>query len=182
MIYDRLQDLIPSYYVVFDRIAPAANKYMATLFNTSASTIIMVNRVLKFNWQVTAFAESSLEQYLTFITARTAGTVVTLRSNDSADLVPSGIVADTNSTAVTENHIFRRFQHANNEPQAAGSVPQIPDYLAYQLFGQEGCLVWSSLLEYKGRVLRQNEGVSIRNVTSSAVGGVSYVIEFIQVY
>lgn len=177
-----LRDRDRLFYAIFDKIAPAANKYMATLFNSDNSNLFMVTRILKFNWQVAAFSESTLEQYLVRITARTVGTGVTIRTNDMIDTIPSGIVADTNSTVVTENHIIRRFQHANNEPQSAGSVPQIPDYLSYLLFGDGGARIWSHLPEHKGLVLRKDEGISVRNVTSSTVGGVSYVIEFTQVY
>lgn len=177
-----LRDRDNLFYAVFDRIAPAANKYMATLFNADPDALIMVERILKFNWQVASFAESTLEQYLARITARTAGAAVTIRKNDTNDAAPANVSASTDDTAVTEDHIIRRIQHANNEPQSAGSVPQIPDYLAYQLSGEEGTLIWSHVPSHKGIVLRQNQGIAIRNITNSTVGGVSYVIEFVQVY
>lgn len=174
--------LSPMFYAVFDRIVPATNKYMATLFNTSATHILMVNRILEYNWQVTAFAESSLEQYLARIIARTTGTNVTIHSHDPLDNIPSGIIADTNSTSVTEDHIIRRNLYANNERQSAGSVPQIPDYLAYTIFGEQGSILWERPQGMKGIVLRQNQGITIRNITSATAGGVSYAFEFTQLY
>lgn len=174
--------LNPAFYVVFDRIAPAANKYMATLFNTSTTELLMVDRILRFNWQQTAVSEAALDQYIARITARTAGTAVTIRSADTLDTVPVGGAADTNSTVVTEAHIARRFFYAQNEIQSAGSVPQLSDWHGYMLAGENGAVIWSRQSDMKGFILRQNQGISIRNITSSTAGSCSYVIEFTSVY
>lgn len=175
--------LNPIFYTVFDRIAPAADKYMAMLFNTSASNVLMVERILKFNWHITPVITAvNQEQYIARITAFAGGATVTIRSADILNAIPVGADARSGVTPVTEAHIIRRFMYGQDEVMAPGNVPEIPAYPAYMLGGEEGNVIWSRRPQTKGLILRQNEGVAIRNVTASTNGTCSYVIEFMQVY
>ena len=164
----------PTFFAVFDRIAPAANKYMATLFNTSATRVVRVQQIWQLNWQVAAVTGVSLEQYAAFITARTSGTAVTSRSYDTADTLSAGISADTNSTSVTESYIFNRQLAVSEEGSAIGSQLG-EDFRAQDRNFQ---LIWERTKAAKGFTLRQNQGITIRNVTNSTVGTVSYFFEF----
>lgn len=166
-----------AFYAVFDRIAPAANKYMATLFNTSATRKVSVNRVYRFQWQVAAVTGVLLEQELRGITARTVGTSVTIVPEDSSDTLSAGIAADTGSTSVTEGGkgLIRRL-FASSEEYALATLSTV-------LTGGPAMLHDASLIYWrkdggKGLVLRQNQGITIKNLTSSTVGSVSYCIEF----
>lgn len=166
-----------SYYAVFDRIAPAANKYMATLFNTSGTRKVVVQRVLRYAWRKASQAgnyDTTPEQYLARITARTAGTAVTIRSDDTGDTISSGISADTNSTAVTEAHIIRRFFAWLEPVDFADAAPGNWQPLA----PEKNALVWERKFGTRGLTLRQNQGITIRNVTSVTQSDVSYVFEF----
>jgi hypothetical protein len=163
----------PTFYAVFDRIAPAANKYMATLFNTSATKKLIVYRVNRYNWQVSSVTGQTLDQYLARITARTAGTNVDIHSADTADTLPSGVSADTNSTAVTESHILRRMFASSEEANLSNSNFYNALTLDYSV------AIYDRTQGTRGIVLRQNEGLTIRNVTNSTVGSVSYLFDFI---
>jgi hypothetical protein len=164
----------PSFYAIYDRIAPAANKYMATLWNGAAGRLVRVHRVVVFNWNWTAVTGVILEQYLARIIARTIGTVVTPRALDTNDALTAGIAADTNSTTVTEDHIIRRHAASAEEVKIGAltleNVLGVPWPDAGQAFG--------AVSGMKPITLRSNQGVTIRNVTSSTIGTVSYVIEF----
>lgn len=175
-----VSELRPAFYAVFDRIAPAANKYMATLFNTSATNIVQVLSVYRLNWQISDVTDADLEQYMARITARTAGTSVAIRSEDTLDAVTAGVLADTDSTGVTETNIRIRFFSSNESPAAllSGDDYDVPAFHSY--FVEAGVIYKSN--GTKGIILRQNEGISIRNVTASTAGTVSYIIEFTQVY
>jgi hypothetical protein len=166
----------PTFYAVYDRIAPAANKYMATLFNTSTTRKVVVTHVWRFNWSVTAVTGILLEQYLARITARTAGGAITIFADDTADTLSAGITADTLSTSVTEAHIITRSWASSEEMAlaASGIVLSAATDDAAQIIYQrrEG---------QRGLTLRQNQGITVRNVTSSTVGSVSYIIEFFDV-
>lgn len=164
---------LPTYYATFDRIVPAQNKYMATLFNTSAIRKVIVTHVWRLNWQVTGVTGVLLEQYLARITARTAGTGVTIRTDDSGDTLSAGISADTNSTSVTEDHIILRCFAVSEEIALAATG------LALSLAADEGTqIIYQRREGQRGLTLRQNQGVSVRNLTTSTVGTVSYIIEF----
>lgn len=164
----------PTFYAVYDRIAPAANKYMATLFNTSAVRKVIVTHVWRLNWQVAAVTGILLEQYLARITARTAGGAITIRADDTTDTLSAGITADTLSTSVTEDHIIARSFAVSEEMALAATG------LALALGTDEGAQVLYQRRDgQRGLTLRQNQGLSVRNVTSSTVGTVSYIIEFV---
>lgn len=160
-----------SYLAVFDRIAPAQNKYMATLWNGASGRKVVVQRVWVYNWQITAVSGVYLEQEMRRITARTAGTTVTPVAQDTNDTLTSGIAADHNSSAVTDSSLLRRVIASSEE-------------LALVQGGPPPWTFWAAGLQYermegtRGIVLRQNQGLTIKNITNSTVGSVSYVYEF----
>lgn len=163
----------PSFYAFFDRIAPAANKYMATLFNASSTRKVVVQRVFRLHTRESGAGGVNLDQYLARITARTAGTSVTIRAEDTADTLSSGISADTGSTSVTEDHIVKRlFAHA----KAVDLSNTAPLNLAALDIGAQ--TIWTRAEGMRGITLRTNQGITIRNVTSSTAGNVSYIFEF----
>lgn len=166
-----------AFYAVFDRIAPAANKYMATLFNGAAGRKVVVNRIYRLNWQVASGTGVLLEQELRGITARTAPTPVTIVPEDSLDTITSGIACDTGSTGVTEGGkgLIRRLFATNEEFVLATASSVITGAAALLHDGQ---IIYWRKEGSKGLVLRQNEGITIKNITSSTVGSVSYVMEF----
>lgn len=164
---------LATFYAVFDRVAPAANKYMATIFNTSASRIARINRIWVYNWQVGAVTGVLLDQELRRISARTVGVAVTPVAGDSGDTLSAGITADTASTVVTEvtNALYQRIIAYSEEATLAQGY----------VTGREqdaGALQYERPPWARGIVLRQNEGITIKNITSSTVGSVSYVFEF----
>ena len=168
-----------AFYAVYDRIVPAQNKYMATLFNTSATRKVVVSRIYRVNSQLTAVVGVLLDQELRFITARTAGTAVTIQREDTADTLSAGITADHASTAVTEGTgdraLIRRFSAVNEEYVLATLANTITGGTALLHDAQ---LIWWRGGWSKGLVLRQQQGVTIKNLTNSVVGSVSYAIVF----
>jgi hypothetical protein len=163
----------PTFYAVFDRIVPGTNKYMATLFNTSATKKIIVYRVNRYNWQAAAVNGATLDQYLARITARTIGTSVGIETADTADTLPAGLSADTNSTVVTEDHIIRRLFASSEEANLSNANFYNALTLDYSVS------IYDRTAGTRGIVLRQNEGLTIRNVTNSVIGSVSYLFDFV---
>lgn len=166
------------FFAVYDRIAPATNKYMATLWNGATGRVVIVDRVYRLNWQVSAITGVLLEQEIRFITARTAGTSVQIQTEDSANTITSGIAADTGSTSVTEGTgargmIKRIF--ASGEELAIATAYTLPAISAHINDAQ---LAWYRKVGSSGLVLRVNEGLTIKNTTNSALGTVSYIMEF----
>ena len=167
-----------AFFAVFDRVAPAQNKYMATLWNGASGRAVVVDRVYRFNWQVSAVTGVLLEQELRFITARTAGTGVQIQTEDSNDTPTANIACDTGSTSVTEGAgaraLIKRF-FAPSEEVVLATAYVLTGIAAYTHDAQ---LIWSRRPSSSGLVLRQSQGLAIKNLTSSTVGTVSYIMEF----
>ena len=164
-----------SFYAVFDRIVPAQNKYMATLFNGATGRKVVVNRIYRFNWQIIGVTGALLEQEIREVTARTAGTTVSIHPEDISDTLTAGIVADHASTSVTEGGrgLFQRIM-AVNEEMALGVVTMARD-TAVQHDAQ--CVYWRRPGS-KGWVIPTGRGLTIKNIPNSTIGSVSYRFEF----
>jgi hypothetical protein len=167
------------YIAVYDRIAPATNKFMATLWNGATGRVVIVNRVYRLSHNVTAIVGVLLEQELRFITARTAGTTITPVTEDTNDTLTAGIVADHASTAVTEGTgtrgLIRRF-FATAEETSLTELTNSPEGAAS--FLHDGQIIYWKPQGGRGLVLRNGQGLTIKNLTASTIGTVSYVFEF----
>lgn len=162
-----------TFYAYADRIAPAQNKYMLTLFNTSATRKVSITKVIWVTNSITAVAGVVHDMYLARITARTAGTAITIRARDTSKVLSPGITADTNSTAVTESYIISRFVGTTEEsPVTTTALP------TYNLSLDCGNILYARLPGTDCETLRQNEGITIRTLTNSTVGVMSFLIEF----
>lgn len=166
-----------AFSAVYDRIVPAADKYLATLFNTSTTRKVVISRIYRLNWQVTAVTGVFLNQELRFITARTAGTSVTIQADDTSVALSAGITADHASTAVSEGtgsrELIRRVFACSEEAALASGYA-----LVGTGFSLDPALIWMRRPGSSGIILRANEGITIKNLTNSAVGSCSYIIEF----
>ena len=165
-----------TFLAIADRIVPAVNKYILTLFNTTATRKVVVQRVFVYNWQTAAVVGTILEYELRKITARTLGATVTPISYDSTDTLTAGITADTTTTAVTDvagaAGLLRRGYTSGEETKIGAltmeSSLSVDDDFALVYEKKDGC---------KGVTLRQNQGVSIKNLTGT-IGSVSVVMLF----
>lgn len=161
----------PTFYAVFDRVAPASNKYMAVLWNGTVSRKLVIQRVWVYNWQSSSVTGVLLEQQMIKISARTAGTAVTPLAGDASDTLTSGIVAETASTGVTDAGMYKRIFCASEE-EALSSAQAVPGTT------ENAGLQYSRVSGTRGLVVRQSQGWAIKNLTNNTNGSVSYVVEF----
>lgn len=176
-----VQEPPPSFIAVYDAIQPGNNKYMATLFNASATRRVIVHRIWYYQWTTSAVTGVGLQMELRYLTARTAGTSVTPLALDDGDTLSGSITADHASTSVTEmtGGLVRRFLVSSEEAKTTAAQTLNTDTLPVaDWYGNDGHLVWSKKDGVKGLVLRQNRGISLKCITNSTVGAVSFVIEF----
>lgn len=167
-----------SFYAVFDRIAPAGNKYMAVLWNNAQARRVVVNRIYRFNWQVAAVTGVMLEQELREITARTTvGTQVPIQLEDISDPpLTSGIECSHNASGVTESGgrgLLRRFFAVSDEMLLA-STNLVKDLA----LSHDTQLIYWRRPGSRGHVIPTGRGLVVKNITASTVGSVSYVFEF----
>ena len=162
-----------TFYAYLDRNAPAQNEYMLTLFNTSATRKVVIYKIIWLTNALTAVTGVVHDMEIIRITARTAGTTVTIRSRDSADTLSAGISADNGSTSVTEDYTVLRFIGGSEEsPITTTALPTYFGILA------QGVVLYAKLPGTKGETLRQNQGITIQTNTASTVGVLSFLIEF----
>jgi hypothetical protein len=165
-----------SMYAVFDRIAPAANKVMACLWNGAAGRKLVVNRVYRFNWQVSAQTGVMLEQEIREVTARSAaGTSASILSEDVDDVLTASILAEHGGTW-TENGgrgLLHRIFATNEEMVLAGANLAKDTALLH-----DAQLVYWRRPGSKGWTIPTGRGLAIKNITNSTIGTVSYRIEF----
>ena len=163
-----------TYYTYLDRVAPAQNKYMLTLFNTSSTRKVVIRKIIWLTNGITAATGVVHDMYLARITARTVGSGLTIRSRDSNNSLSAGIEADTASTSVTEGYIVQRFIGTSEESVVTATA--LPTY--FGTMGGAGVILYAKLPETEGETLRQNQGLSIRTLTNSTAGVMSFLIEF----
>lgn len=160
------------FFIVFDRIVPAQNKYMATLWNDAPGRKVIVEKILRCNWQVAAVTGVLLEQELRTITdLTTPGANVPIGREDGSVALTLGISADTGSAGVTEaaNGLVKRFFSASEEITLATFPP---------FESADAQTIWWRRPGSSGLVGRQGQGITIKNITNSTVGSVSYIFEF----
>ena len=161
-----------TFWAVFDRIVPAANKYMANIFNATSTKKVEIKRIWVFNWQIAAVTGVLLEYELRRITARTLGTSITPVAADSNYSLTASITADHASTAVTDSSLLLRGVCSSEE------LVQTALQLLNTIVLPKHALIYEQRPDTDPIILRQNQGVVIKNITNSAVGTVSTIVEF----
>ena len=161
-----------TYVAVFDRIVCAQNKILS-IFNTLSTKKVRIYRIWLFNWQITAVTGVLLEFELKRITARTAGTSVTPRARDSNNSLTAGITTSHADTAVTESTLLGRPFSANEE-----LVLNTLNTTTIRGFNWDDNLIYDAREETEPEILRQNQGMALKQITNSVVGTYTVVIEF----
>jgi hypothetical protein len=162
----------PTFLAIADRIVPAVNKYILTVFNTTSTRKVVIQKVFVYNWQTATATGTLLEQEFRRITARTVGSAITPVAYDTADTLTAGITADSTTTAVTDSSLIRRNYTSGEEVKIGALTLEnsmgVDDRLAIVYEKTTGC---------KGLTCRQNQGVTIKNISGTA-GTTSAVMLF----
>lgn len=164
----------PTFTFIADRVVPAANKYIIDVFNTSATVVVRIQRIWVPNWQVAAVTGVFAEGTLIRITARTVGTGLTPFLHDTNEALPAGVTGSHTSTGVTDSTMHSRWSRFTEE---GITNTLIPSTMMYQFWPV------NSLIYEQGRagqapiVLRQGQGIAVKQITAATVGSLSAVIE-----
>lgn len=166
-----------TFLAIADRIVPAVNKYILSIINTTSTRKVVMQKVFVYNWQTAAVTGTILEQEFRKVTAVTGGAAVTAAAYDSIDTLTAGINITSTSTGVTEVTpaavgLIRRNYTAGEEMKIGALTLEnsmgVDDRLAIVYEKKDGC---------KGVTLRQNQGVTIKNITGT-IGSTSVVFLF----
>lgn len=151
----------PTYSAWANDIAPAANKHLLTIFNgVGSGKVVKIHALLARSLQTSAVTGVVLRWDILKASAASGGTSITPEQWDSdADALPGGIAVLTNGTVTATNRlagiVMSSEEHTTALPQrTAEGVELLPlDRLKANPF-----------------TLREGEGLTVQNITSSTVG------------
>jgi hypothetical protein len=159
-------------------IAPANNKYMLTIMNPASSgKIVKVWRMWLLNSATSSVSGIMNKLELRRISARTAGTSITCGCHDTAATALGTVAVDTLSTAVSEvtNALIRRIVYSSDEITIAAVANDELETL------QPLMCIWDGGYgdaNVNPIVLREGQGLTLKNVISTKVGTVELMAEF----
>lgn len=151
----------PTYSAWANDVAPAASKHMLTLFNGAGSGVVVKLHALRaYLLQIAAVTGVTLRWDVLKASASSAGTVITPDKWDSANAaIPAAVVARTGATVTVGNRLAGMIVSGEEHTTA------LPMRMA------EGIdLMPFNLIKGNPLTLREGEGITIQNVTSSTVG------------
>lgn len=162
----------PTFYATADAVAFAANKHMISVYNAAASgVLIVIKKLYLINLQLGTITGVAVRQDVKrFSAVHSAGTLVTPVSCDSANpALPAGVTVRTGAT-VTDLALLFPLTFANDEVGATQAFPSV------QL--QAGINWLPEGSEVQEVRLREGEGLTVKNITSTTVGSFAYMLVF----
>ena len=162
----------PTYYALADAVAFAANKQLISLYNAAGSGVMVVlKKLFLINLQLSAITGVAVRaDFKRFTAAHSGGTAITPVSCDSSNpALPAGVTARTGGT-VTDVTLLFPLAFANDEVGATQAFP------SSHLLSGLNCLPEGT--EVQETRLREGEGVTLKQITSTTVGSFAYMMVF----
>lgn len=154
------------------------NKSLLTIFNSTGSgVIIKVYRVIFLNNQTVAVANGVVTTIeLRRITASTGGSdLTTIKHDTNTSNLSANVYVKTGATDTVSSDTFRKFLWSTDEPAATTST--IDEWECIPVFNT----VWDSGYgdtNLEPIVLRENEGLAIKQPGSNTLGQCDIFVEF----
>lgn len=166
------QAALPTYYALADAVVFAANKQLISIMNESGSgKIIAIKKLFMINTQLASVTGAAIRADLKKITAHSGGTSITCQSCDSTNsALPVQVTVRTAATSVTEGAIMFPLTFTNDEAGATQAFPST-QLMAGLNWVPEG-------VEIQEMRLREGEGITIKQITTSTVGQFAWLIVF----
>jgi len=163
---------IHTYYALADAVAFAQNKQMISILNAAGSgKMVVLKKMFLINLSVSTVTGVMLRQDFKRITAHSGGTLITPTLCDTTNpALPAEVTVRTGATAVTEGALLFPLTFNNDEVGATQAFPTTALQAGINWL-PEG----SEVQEVR---LREGEGVTIKNITSTTVGSYAYLIVF----
>jgi hypothetical protein len=159
-----------TFIAVCDAVAPATNKSLACIFNATGSGVtVRIHEVLLHQLGLVAQTGVNARLELRRATAVSAGTTVTAEKFDTNNAnLPAGVTVRHNGT-VTDGNLLYPVVITNDESPLSG----LPNY-------SQDKSIWKAMrgIRIQPFVLRENEGLTVKNVTNTTVGTWAVVIVF----
>lgn len=159
---------LPTYYVLADAVAFAANKHHISILNQAGSgKVIHIRKLFHINLSLGAVTGVALRFDVKKVSAVTGGTTITPQAADSDNPALSAMTFATGATSVTEGAILYPVTTQNDELTAANTA--VSNYLMQALNLQpEGP-------EVQELRLRPGEGFTVKQITTSVIGSFAWL-------
>jgi len=163
---------LPTYYALADAVAFAASKHMISIHNaTGSGKMIVLKKMFLINLALTTVTGVALRQDVKrFSAVHTGGTAITPQPCDTTNpALPAGVTVKTGAT-LTDVTLLFPIVFTNDETGATQAFPTtaLQAGINWLPEGQE-------VQEIR---LREGEGVTIKNITSTTVGSYAYMLVF----
>lgn len=161
-----------SFYVLADDVPFAVNTQALSLLNAAASGVaIRIHKLFLINTILMDAAGTRIRFDVKRATAHSGGTLLTPVGCDSENAaLPDGVTARTGATSVTEGSKLFPLLLPNDEIGYTQAFWQ-PQILAGFNWMPEG-------LEMQELTLREGEGITVKQITSSVIGTFSWLVVF----
>lgn len=161
----------PSYSAWANDIAPAASKHMLTIFNAAGSGVVVeIHDLTAILLQTGAVTGAVLRWDILKCSAASAGTTITPEKYDSGSVdLPAGVTVRTNGTVTAGARLAGVIM--SGEELTTAQAPMVraePKGLLPQLKNPK----------VKPIVLREGQGLTVQNITSSVVGTFGLSVTF----
>lgn len=162
----------PTYYALADAVAFAANKQLISIMNESGSgKMLSIKKLFLIDTQLSGVTGVAIRADMKKITAHSGGSTITCQSADSTNAsLPAQITVRTGATSVSEGAILFPITFTNDEVGATQAFPSTA-LLAGLNWMPEG-------VELQELRLREGEGITLKQITSSTVGQFAFLIVF----
>ena len=166
------QGALPTYYALADAVSFAANKQMFSILNAAGSgKMIVLKKMFLINNALAAVTGVMLRQEVKRISAHSGGTLITPNPADTANpALPAEVTVRSAAASVTEGVLMFPLNFSNDEVGATQAFPTTQILAGFNWL-PEGA-------EVQELRLREGEGMTIKNITSTTVGSFSYLIVF----
>jgi hypothetical protein len=164
--------MLPTYYALADAVAFAANKHMISIHNAAGTgKMVVLKKMFLINLALAAITGVALRQDVKrFSAVHTGGTAITPIPCDSANAaLPAGITCKTGAT-LTDVTLLFPITFTNDETGATQAFPST--------MLQAGINWLPEGSEVQEIRLREGEGITIKNITSTTLGSYAYLIVF----
>lgn len=161
----------PTYLAWANDVAPAASKHMITLFNAAGSGVVVeIYDLRAVLLQIAAVTGVTLRWDIQKCSAASAGTTITPELFDSgAAALPAGVTVRTGGTVTAGNRLGAYVVSGEELTTVLSNAP-----------GAAGVDLLPMLKNPKAKplVLREGQGLTVQNITSSTVGTFGLSVTF----
>ena len=161
---------LDTFYALADTVTFANNKFHITVMNTAGSgKLVQIRDVRAINIQTASVAGVACRFDFKRISAASGGTSITVQPVDSDAPLPAGIEARTGNSATEGPLLYPRVFQTD---EVSGANTHVSSYLT-QLFSQA-----ARVEDAKDLVLREGQGFTVKQVTSTVVGTYAWQVVF----